>query len=243
MQRPLIILALAAMTAMPMVGCVQRPHNAETLPVMSPEPVDMAEADEQYNPGSLYNPGSAEELFSDNRARRLGDIVVVNIVETSSGTHTANTDTERKSSIDMSVSSFFGKESVGIDPIGGANIFGLMQDPTTGAIVATTSDNKFEGTGSTDRGSNVKATVGSRVVKILPGGLMQIEGAREIRVNDETQILVVRGLVRPRDIGPDNTIDSSSLANSTIEYYGKGVLADKQKAGWIMRLLDNVWPF
>lgn len=243
-DNPLKALVLAACLAMlPAAGCVQRPHNAESMPVMTPIAAEEGEADESYNPGSLYSAGNAEHLFSDNRARRVGDIVVVNIVEVSSGKHSANTDTERESSIDIGVASFFGKENIGIDPVGSSNVLGLTQEPGSGGVVETTTNNSFKGTASTDRDSSVKATVAARVVKILPGSLMQVEGAREVRVNDETQILVVRGLVRPRDIGPDNSIYSTHLANSSIEYYGKGVLADKQKAGWVMRLLDNVWPF
>ncbi len=226
-----------------LVGCVQRPNNAEMMPVMTPVPVEETAADMQHNPGSLYHPGNAESLFADNRARRIGDIVVVKIVEVSSGKNTANTDTERKTSIDMDVTSFFDKERIGIDPVGGANLLGLRSNTGNNPLVSTSTKNKFEGSGSTDRGSTVKATVAVRVVKILPGGLMQVEGAREVRVNEETQIMVVRGMIRPRDIAADNTINSTHLANSSIEYYGKGVLADKQKAGWVMRLLDNVWPF
>ncbi|MBU1610573.1 MAG: flagellar basal body L-ring protein FlgH, partial [Proteobacteria bacterium] len=73
--------------------------------------------------------------------------------------------------------------------------------------------------------------------------VMQVEGARRIRVNNETQILIVRGLVRQRDIAADNTVNSSSLAEADIEVYGEGVLADKQRPGWMTRILDHVWPF
>lgn len=72
---------------------------------------------------------------------------------------------------------------------------------------------------------------------------MQVEGAREIRVNEENQIIAVRGLVRPRDIQADNTVPSSYLADARIEYFGQGVLADKNRPGWLTRILDNVWPF
>ncbi len=224
-------------------GCAPRSQRAETIPVMTAPPMEEAEADPTANPGSLYDPGSSEHLFSDNRARRVGDIVVINIVEVSSGEHTANTDTERDASTDIKVTNFFNKKSIGIDPIGGTGLLGLSGNIGQEAIVGSKTYNKMKGKASTDRDSTVKATVAARVVNILPGGLMQVEGAREVRVNEETQILVIRGLVRPRDIGPDNTVSSSHLANSSIEYYGKGVLADKQKAGWVTRLLDNVWPF
>jgi flagellar L-ring protein precursor FlgH len=64
-----------------------------------------------------------------------------------------------------------------------------------------------------------------------------------VRINNETEILVVRGLLRKRDIGPDNTVESGYLANAQIEVYGQGILADKQKPGWLSRILDNMWPF
>lgn len=83
----------------------------------------------------------------------------------------------------------------------------------------------------------------TRIVRMLPGRVMQVEGARQIRVNDENQILVVRGLVRQRDIASDNTVPSSNLAQSQIEVYGEGIVADKQKPGWLTRILDNLWPY
>ncbi len=236
-------LTVIALTLLLAAGCTPRSQRAEIIPVMTPPPVEEAETDPNANPGSLYDPGSSEHLFSDNRARRVGDIVVINIVEVSSGEHSANTDTERDGSMDIRVNSFFNRKHIGLDPIGETGLLGLNGRTGADALVGTKTYNKMKGKASTDRDSSVKATVAARVVNILPGGLMQVEGAREVRVNEETQILVIRGLVRPRDIGPDNTVRSSHLANSSIEYYGKGILADKQKAGWVTRLLDNVWPF
>ena len=55
--------------------------------------------------------------------------------------------------------------------------------------------------------------------------------------------MVVRGTIRSRDVDTDNTILSNQIADASIEYYGRGVLADKQKPGWFTRLMDNVWPF
>ena len=68
-------------------------------------------------------------------------------------------------------------------------------------------------------------------------------GAREIRVNEETEYMVVRGMIRSKDVSADNSVLSTQIADASIEYYGKGVLADKQKPGWFSRLMDNVWPF
>ena len=77
----------------------------------------------------------------------------------------------------------------------------------------------------------------------MPGGAMQIEGARETKVNNETQYLVVRGIVRSVDVAADNSVTSNRIADAHIAYYGEGVIADKTKPGWLTRLLDNLWPF
>jgi flagellar L-ring protein precursor FlgH len=219
-----------------LAGCLKM-QNAESMPVMTPIP-EPEETDDgvSRNPGSLYQAGTADYLFSDNRARRVGDIVGVKIVESSNAKSQANTDTQRDSSMEIGVASFFKEKQIAAGPFTG-------DITSTGKMIDTSLTNKMKGKGTTDRKNVVKAVIGARVVKVLPGGLLQVEGAREVRVNEETQFMVIRGLVRPRDIGADNTVESIKLANSTVEYYGKGVLADKQKAGWLMRLVENVWPF
>jgi flagellar L-ring protein precursor FlgH len=111
------------------------------------------------------------------------------------------------------------------------------------SLVGATSSNKFEGDGETKRESSITTTVAARVTRVLGGGLMEVAGARETRVNGETQIVLVQGVARDRDIDADNTIKSTSLAEARIELYGEGVLAEKQRPGWLARMLDNVWPF
>ena len=101
----------------------------------------------------------------------------------------------------------------------------------------------FDGKASTTRANKVTATVAARVVNVMPDGLLQVEGARETKVNNETQYLVVSGLIRSRDVAADNSIMSTQMADAQIAYYGKGVVSDKQKPGWFTRLMDHVWPF
>ena len=107
----------------------------------------------------------------------------------------------------------------------------------------TNSVSDLSGTGKTKRENYVTTSMAARVIRVLPGGMLQIEGAREIRVNEETEYMVVRGLIRSKDVDADNSILSTQIADASIEYYGKGVLSDKQKPGWFTRLMDNVWPF
>jgi flagellar L-ring protein precursor FlgH len=185
----------------------------------------------EQNPGSLFNPASAELLFADNRARRVGDIVLVQIIEHSRAESRATTDASRGANIGLGIEHMMGVR----------DIMGVRMGVTP--LVRATSASEFRGDGETTRASAIRATVGARVVRVLPGGVLQVEGAREIRVNNETQIIVVRGLVRSTDISPDNTIPSTHLADATVEFYGMGILADKQRPGWLTRILENMWPF
>ncbi|MFK4764815.1 flagellar basal body L-ring protein FlgH [Desulfobaculum sp. SPO524] len=231
-MRKNVILLLAVVA---LFGCTPQQKVSQPMPVLN-RPMEQAPPPE-VNPGSLYSPDDAGFLFSDNRARRVGDIVQVNIVETSNGKHTADTTSDRDSTMSMNITGFWGRSKAEIPGVG--SIGNVGETPIVGGTVANT----FEGTGETSRTSNVSATVAARVVRVMPGGLMQIEGARQVKVNNETQVLVVRGLVRGKDIRPDNSVTSNYIANAQIEYYGQGVLADKQRPGWLTRLLDNAWPF
>ena len=101
----------------------------------------------------------------------------------------------------------------------------------------------FDGKGSSDRKGHVKAYVSSAVVAVLPNGNLYINGKREIKVNNETQYITLSGVIRPEDISPTNEIASTFVANAKIAYSGIGAIADKQKPGWLGRILDHVWPF
>jgi flagellar L-ring protein FlgH len=231
-------LTLSALLGLSVLGCAPAKTQSVPTPMMTPH-ADVPPPAEQ-NPGSLFNPGTAELLFADNRARRVGDIVLVNIVENSQASNKATTDTSRDSSVGVGIEHLLDHRLVNLGlPVLGIDRNELGETP----LIKATTGSEFKGDGETKRESAISATVGARVVNVLPNGLMQIEGARETRVNNETQIIVVRGLVRSTDIDPNNTILSTNLADATIEFYGMGILAEKQRPGWLGRMLENVWPF
>lgn len=233
---------LAAGCAMLLLsGCnAARQQPSPVPPVTQPQAYSEPE-DAAANPGSLYSESESEFLFSDNRARRVGDIVLVKVVETDKAKNKADTTADKTSTNQLGVSAFFGQSSASINPMNPTGPFsGLVG---TNPILSTSSTSKHSATGETKRESTVTTTIAARVLRVLPGGLMEVEGARETRVNDETQYIVVSGMVRARDVSADNSVTSSQMANARIEYYGKGTLADKQKPGWFTRLMDNVWPF
>ncbi|SIO39292.1 flagellar basal body L-ring protein FlgH [Halodesulfovibrio marinisediminis] len=219
------------LAALMLTGCqAAKEKPVPSMPVAEPPQLltpEMARA----NPGSLFQPTNADFLFADNRARRVGDIVMVNIVENASAKNKADTTSDKDSSIDLGVDAFLGKSSL--------PLLGKLSNP----MVKASGKNKFKGEGETNRENKFTATVACRVLRVSPGGLLQIEGVRETQVNNETQYLMLTGLIRARDIADNNSILSSQVANARIKYFGEGVIADKQKPGWITRLMDTVWPF
>jgi flagellar L-ring protein FlgH len=168
---------------------------------------------------SLWRDGPRGVLFTDVRATRLGDLVTVIVAESSSSNRTAETNLKKES---------FNKFNL-------ANLFGST--PSKGQFDFT-GNNEQKANGNITRQDGVTAQIPARVVKVLENGLLVLEGRRAIVVNDETQTLAFSGVVRPEDIGPDNVVQSTQIADAEVTVLGKGVLAEKQRPGILQRLFD-----
>ena len=229
-------------------GCNGAKKSPSLLPQAAPgqEYHDTAVMREK-NPGSLFNDAEADQLFADGRARRVGDLVVVKIMEQTAAKTKADTTAKKNNNNNYGVGAFFGQSSVAMVPIVNVNPPGVSSartDPNYNALALDTrSISNLNATGETKRENNVKTSMAARVIRVLPGGLLQIEGARETRVNEETEYMVLTGVIRSKDVAADNSVMSTQIADANISYYGKGVLGDKQKPGWFTRLMDNIWPF
>ncbi|MBW2124625.1 MAG: flagellar basal body L-ring protein FlgH [Deltaproteobacteria bacterium] len=176
-------------------------------------------------------------FFQDLRAFKVGDLVTINIVETSKATKKAATKTERSSSIKAGIDNLLGYETKM------RSWGGLPRAFSNSTMFKASMANSFDGSGSTSRDETMTASITARVVEVLPNGNLFIRGTRQIKVNNEVQYITLSGLIRPYDISPDNTVLSTYIADAKIEYTGKGAVSDKQRPGWLMRLLDYVWPF
>lgn len=183
--------------------------------------------------GAIYN-GNSKNIYQDTRARNIGDIVMVKIVETSSGVKNAETKTSKDTNFKGGFSDLFGIEKIY------SNITNYTPSLTSiNAILAK----DFEGKGDTQRSSTVTATISARVMEVTMNGNLIIRGYREVRVNNETQHIILSGIIRPEDISQDNSILSSVIADARIEYNGTGVISNKQQPGWFANVTDVLWPF
>ena len=233
------LIPVLALTYLFCVACGGSPTRRPALhPPVTPQQEYRQDA-AVNNPGSIFAASEADTLFEDSRARRVGDIVVVKLVENTKAQNKAETSSNKKSSNNYEVANMFNRGHAGFIPF-----MPIGPQPSVGVpILDTDSASGINSTGKTKRENYVTTSLATRVLRVLPGGLMEIEGAREIRVNEETEYMVVRGMIRSKDVSADNSVLSTQIADASIEYYGKGVLADKQKPGWFSRLMDNVWPF
>lgn len=229
----LLILFTVHCSLFTIFGCAGAPPKkvAEMPPAPAPK-------EDIRTEGSLWvGETSKSSLFYDTRAKGIGDIVTIKVSESSKGTKSAKTDTSRDSSTSAGITDFFGAPlDFGLNKLYGSR--GGFS-PTVGAD----SSSSFKGDGSTSRSSLLEADITARISELLPNGNFLIEGRREIVVNDEEQIMVLRGVIRPEDISSSNVIYSTYIADARIEYTGEGILADRQSPGWFTRILDKVWPF
>ena len=175
---------------------------------------------------SLWRDGRQGVLFTDVRASRLGDILTVLVVESSSTDRKAETNTKKESDNQLNLSNFFGNTHFLAGPAGNKGRFDF------------TGNNEQKASGNITRQDTVTAQIPARVMKILDNGLLLVEGRRAVVVNDETQTLAFSGVVRPDDITPENTVRSTQVADAEVTIVGKGILAEKQRPGILQRIFD-----
>ena len=176
-------------------------------------------------------------LYEDLKARRLNDLLTINVVENISGSGAADTAASRQSSADAAITDFFGAPLNLNKP----NLYG--QGYTFSPTVSGSSNNDFKGSGATTRSGNLVGTITAKIVEVMPNGNLAIESRKEITINNEKQILILRGMVRPDDVAKDNTVLSNRVADAEVFFVGDGVIQSKQDTGWFVKILDKVWPF
>jgi flagellar L-ring protein precursor FlgH len=222
MQRKILIF-----TFLLLAGCAYTRQEASFRP---PDlSIEAPVAD--YGNGSIWQASSCG-LTSDFKARKKGDTLTVVISEQASASKEATTGTKRSASASAGIPNFMGLENTFIK-----NWMDLSK------LINASTGTQYDGSGSTTRKENLSATITTRVTDVLPNGNLRIAGTRSVKVNNEDMIILLEGMVRPRDISADNTVNSSFVADARISYSGKGVVSDRQSPGWLLNIIDKVWPF
>jgi flagellar L-ring protein FlgH len=227
--RSLSCLALLLATA---TGC--KPKSVSTNEAANALSAYVTEAKNPVRPevraeGSLWvDHSQRSDLVRDFRARELNDSVTIRVVETTVASTSADAKTTKDSAMSTQVNSLFGLEKH-IDELPN-----LINGKSTSA---------FKGAGSTSRTSSLVTSVSARVVDVLPNGYLLVEGAREVRLNNENQTITITGIVRPVDISQSNVVLSSAISQMSVRVQGKGLVSQPLNPGWLFKILNGILPF
>lgn len=162
----------------------------------------------------LYRAGEFRALTSDRRARNVGDVLTVLVVENSSASSSAGTSTEKAAD-------------------GGVRFVTPNRQRSYGLGL----DENFDGAGKVSRTGKLLAQLSVNIVAVQPNGDLLVKGEQLIEINGEKQAINIEGRVRPVDVSEGNAVLSSRIADSRITYVGDGVLAESQRKGWLPRIL------
>lgn len=166
-------------------------------------------------------------LFEDRRARRIGDVLTINIAENLSATQRSG------SSIDRS-----GSTSIGVPTLQKFPIRALQ-----GAAVEASSDTQFDGKGETSNNNVFTGSITVTVVEVLPNGHLVVSGDKQIGINRDVQSVRVSGVVDPASILQGNVVSSTKVADARFDWRGRGQINEAQTMGWLSRFFMTVSPF
>lgn len=175
----------------------------------------------------------AAGLYKDTKAARVGDLLTVLITEETLATKDAKSSSSKKASLSGTAS------------FAHPTLDGRKTSWTNATLPAYSLETArdFEGDGSIENKESFTASITVRVVDVLPNGNLMIEGSRKLVIQDESMTVHIAGTVRPADISRNNTIQSSDIADASINYTSKGPLVQNQKRGIVTRLWNWINPF
>ncbi|MFC3095095.1 flagellar basal body L-ring protein FlgH [Alteromonas sediminis] len=177
--------------------------------------------------GTLFRPQLANSLYSDVTARRVGDIITVQLRENTNATKSANTTTSKESTIELAPITGLGNAPVNL----GGDSIQLNVD----------SSNDFSGDAQSNQSNSLTGNISVTVVEVLPNQNLVIRGEKWLTLNKGDEYIRLTGIIRPADVSPANIIESTKIANARIQYSGTGRFARAQEKGWLMRFFDSKW--
>jgi len=165
----------------------------------------------RHQPGSLWSPdGLMVEPAADYKAQALNDIVTVVVSVQTTAAQSGSVDSERNFNTNSAISGMAGE----------------LSTKGTNPLLAASSSTTLKGSGTTNSSTAFSTSLTGQVIAVLPNGNLAIEAHRQIDMNNQHEEVIVRGIARPGDITPSNSVASSSLSALEIELKGKGIISD-----------------
>jgi flagellar L-ring protein precursor FlgH len=223
----LLISMMLALSSQLLTGCATAPPElSEFEPIVRP----VAPPKAQYNNGSLFQARSVS-LFEDQAPYRIGDILTINLNESTSASKKAATSTKKDDTVSLGTTVLGGRTPTRAN---GNEIFGVELSPTR----------EFDGEGDSSQSNSLNGQITVTVVDILPNGNLVVQGEKWFTLNQGKEYIRIAGVIRPQDVAFDNSVTSSKLADAQIAYSGEGFVADSNTQGWLTQFFSSKWwPF
>ena len=217
-------------SALVLSGCAAQQvagPSPEFAPVI-PQPV----AASSIPTGSIYSSANADSWFGEKKTYQVGDVITVLLSESVNGSASATNEASRETSTDVLTAAQLAR-------IGSPG--GLLLDSTGGTPIDTTIESS--GSGSTGQSASLTGTMTAQVVEVYPNGNLMIRGEKIVNFSTGSEVIQVKGIIRPQDVQPDNSVQSKRIASAQITYKGTGQNANASKTPWGTNLLMAIWPF
>jgi flagellar L-ring protein precursor FlgH len=211
-------------------ACATKPpleENMDFAPIRPLEPQANA-----LPTGSILGNNMHMSLFQGQRQWRVGDVITIVLNEATQASRNSSLITERKASNDALSSSWTNSL---LSPNG-------FWGDVRGDINLNQAEIGSEGVGTAAQANALSGVITAMVSEVMPNGNLIVEGRKQLSLTEGAEFIQVRGVVRTRDIQPDNTISSVRMAQAQISYRGTGNLAESTQPGWITQLLFKYWP-
>jgi len=185
--------------------------------------------------GSIYQPGFEQNLYSDRKAFRVGDIITITLQERTQASKNASSDISKDSSANLGLTSLFGGAVSGTNPL-------TKNSMDLSAQFSGSRDNK--GDSQAAQGNSLTGSLTVTIAEVLPNGVLAVRGEKWLTLNTGNELMRISGLVRADDIATDNTVVSTRVADARITYSGTGAFADASQPGWLSQFFTSpLWPF
>jgi flagellar L-ring protein precursor FlgH len=221
-------IALSFIAIGSLTGCESTPVQPVTAndPYYAPAVPTMTR-DEIVEDGSLFNKAMANSLYSDVKARRVGDIITVQLSENTNASKSAGTSTSKESTVDVN-------PIIGL----GGNVINIGKESIQ---LGVDSSNDFSGDAQANQSNSLTGNISVTVVEVLPNQNLIIRGEKWLTLNNGDEYIRLTGVIRAADISPTNQIQSTKIANARIQYSAKGSFAQSQQKGWLTKFFSSTW--
>jgi flagellar L-ring protein precursor FlgH len=182
------------------------------------------------SPGSTWSDtGRLSRLMSDVRAFQPHDLISVVVTESIVSTANGSIQGARTSAANSQITALFSA---------------LSKSSSAANLLGATASDALTGTAQAADNSTLTTTLGGTVVEVLPNGVMVIEAARQVHFSQETQTIVLRGLVRPEDVSAQNQVVSTAISDMELQVVGKGIVEDyTHRPNFFVRALESLLIF